>query len=193
MHSVKFDFPGARTIAAQKAFLSIAPDAHALYLPPEPMDCLPNRIGLYGYFGLTPIETHQDGTFAFAEVGIPALVMGVHGPGADEPIDLVAWYPRQPALWWLHRGLAPLLGEYEASKAIYFDEPLVVRSSPESWLFSGLNGCCMLDAYSAPFYLTGAKRVLAETPAVANAIRRAHLETVPAIRLMPKADVGRAA
>jgi hypothetical protein len=179
-----YNFPGARSEEAKALFSSLVPDSFCLYAPAEPMNVCPDRVGLYGAFGLSAVETSHDGTFQFADHGRQARIVGIHGPGSDEPIDLLAWYPWRPKTWWTLRGLVPLLGEYHASRSIYFQKPLIVRASPETWLRAGLDGCVLLEPRSVSFHLAGARRILVESPAVAERLREGFHSTVPEIRVI---------
>ena len=124
-----------------------------------------------GNVGVAEIETTAEGIYQPAPGGRKAFIQPVYGevpppkvpiidPADPEPIDLVAWFPGEPARWWLRRGTAVLLGEIEVVCAEVYDEPIQVRRTPLDWLKAGGDGIVILaDPATASLYLRAIKIV----------------------------------
>ena len=179
------DFPGRNSQKAAAAFASLVPQMGTLIWPHDSLDCSAGKIGLDSAFGLHAISPYQDGTFAFKEDGNPALIIGVHGPSMDDPVDLIAWFSGRPGIWWSRFDAAPILGCHSVEHAIHFDTPLIIRETPESWVRSGCDGAVVLDWQAAGLYLAGAKRLFGETATIAASLRKTFAAESPEIRVLP--------
>ena len=137
------------------ALASVTPEQdrrlHALGIPTEArLMCGTARIQPEGKF----YQPDADGTMA---VIIPIIE-------GEVIVDLIAFQPAWPELWWLRRGEAPFLGG-DALEWLWLDEPPLVFKTPLAWLKAGAphNGIAILD-WSA------ARRHLLDTDIVATDI-----------------------
>ncbi len=102
-------------------------------------------------------------------------------PADPEPIDLVAWYPKAPARWWLRRNIAVLLGEIEIVHAEVYGEAIQVHKAPLDWLKAGGDGIVILaDPADAFPYLRGIK-IVAEDVAHGMELERCLRPPEPAL------------
>lgn len=59
-------------------------------------------------------------------------------------IDLVAWRPDCPSVWWLRTGSAIALGEWLIGPGSLADGPVAVHRTPMDWLRAAGDGVCLL-------------------------------------------------
>lgn len=89
-------------------------------------------------------------TFDFDPNGVPSVVIGWHPIGSETPRDLIAWPLGHPAGFTTHLREAEILGAWWA---LFGDRPLRLHRTPEDWLRSGCEGCCILNEGSATYWL----------------------------------------
>lgn len=108
--------------------------------------------------------------------GKPAIIVPVaddYGPGFMDPIDLCAWHPADPEQWFLRVGSSALMGGLEVERARIMGSPLHLHATPLRWLQADATGAVVLDwTASLLFRLQGARRVLADSPALADRLTR---------------------
>lgn len=103
---------------------------------------------LEALLGVLPVAC-AGGLFEPAEDGTPAVVQPVTLAGRPGPtailglVDLVAWRPERPELWWLLVGSAQWLGPAEP-EPLAEEGPLRLVSTPLAWL-GRRNAVCVLD------------------------------------------------
>ncbi len=123
-----------------------------------------------GALGIARVEAN-DGLYEPSESGWGAIVMVtaiIAGGGLE---DLLAFRPASPESWWLRKGAAKWLGEWEVGRRMVTapihinppalmpshrtDEPLHVFSNPLEWLRAGCDGCVPLtpEAYADLIYV----------------------------------------
>ena len=145
-----------------------------------------------GALGITRIET-SDGLYQPSESGWGAIIMAtaiVTGGGYE---DLLAFRPATPDRWWLRRGVARWLGEWELGRRMFTapvhieppalmpshrtDEPLHIFSNPLEWLRAGCDGCVPLtpEAYGDLIYV--------QTPLTFDGV--SHLERAQSLMRCP--------
>ncbi len=66
--------------------------------------------------------------------GLEAVIVPVFDGGVV--VDLVAFQPAQPELWWVRRGETPFLGS-DALERLWLNEPLRLHRDPLGWLRGG--------------------------------------------------------
>ena len=137
--------------------------------------------GFTGLWGVHPITTHDDGAFQIAEAGADALIFPTE---AGDVFDLVAWYPAEPARWWVRHGLAAVMGVEAIQRACHFDEPLVLHQTPLDFLRANGVGSVVLDWRSADFWLTGVHRIVTADEKLAARVRAAFTTQVPRVRVL---------
>lgn len=105
-----------------------------------------------GPVGFARIETHPLGIFDFAESGPRAFVHPIWSAGPySEILDLVAWFPDRPDIWWTHLYTGLPLGVDQLDHAEIAGEPIILHPTPLSWLVAEGEGICILDwVMSAP-------------------------------------------
>ena len=87
----------------------------------------------------SPVLT-DNSYFQYADDGPWAHMIPVATAGGDV-IDVVAYFPEQPRLWWLHKGTATILGEEDLSRASYYDQPILLVETPLDWLRKQSTAC----------------------------------------------------
>ena len=93
-------------------------------------------------------------------------------PADPAPIDHIAWYPDDPARWWLRRGTAVLLGEIEVVHAEVYGEPIQVHRTPLDWLKAGGEGVVIVADWEAAFYCLRGLSIVAEDVTHGDELRR---------------------
>jgi hypothetical protein len=92
------------------------------------------------------IETHPPGVFDLADHGRRAFIQPVLcGPQYTDLIDIIAWFPADPARWWMLNYSGEPLGVDQLDRAEIKREPLVLRRTPLDWLRVNGDGVCVLD------------------------------------------------
>ncbi len=110
--------------------------------------------------GVARIIPCTSGFFEFHEHGEKALVIAEGEPavpGWHWIEDLIAFRPNEPSRWWLRRGDAQLLGEYNLRDWKLGET--VLHATPLDFLQGGGQGVCVLDWRLDPsmlLYGTGA-------------------------------------
>lgn len=118
-----------------------------------------------------PINVRFGGYFDPAEDGQLAVLVPIF-PDAPSDDDMVAFFADNPSRWW-RNSTAPILNPDAIDRAIHFQEPLAVWSSPLSWLRAGGDGVVILtDDLDVGFHLRGVPTVNAETVELAQTIDR---------------------
>ena len=80
------------------------------------------------------VRFSDDGSWRADPSGAPAVLASVHDRYGDL-VDLVAWLPDKPSAWWLRYGdECPILGAADLAQAAWYQEPVSLYSTPESWL-----------------------------------------------------------
>lgn len=103
---------------------------------------------LEALLGVLPVAC-TGGFWEPAEDGTPAVIQPVTLAGRPGPaailglVDLVAWRPAQPDLWWLLVGSAQWLGPAER-EPLSEDGPMRLVSTPLAWL-GAQDSVCVLD------------------------------------------------
>lgn len=75
-----------------------------------------------------------DGRFLPSDDGFLAYVTVVHAGIAGHVIDLVAWRPDDPSMWWLWSGAVSVLGQRSLDVDSLDDGPILVHPNPADWL-----------------------------------------------------------
>ena len=106
-----------------------------------------------------------------------------------ELIDLVAWDPRRPDIWWLRRGHARWLGGAAVERANFEAEqgdaaPIRLHATPMAWLRAECAGACLLRAGREPLraLLWGVRQVVCDDVAHAAVVHK-ELRRAPRPRL----------
>ena len=121
--------------------------------------------------GLTQAAVHGR-EWEPADHGLTAITVPIWA--GDGAIDILALAPDDEHKWWRRSDLAPVIDELEIRRAVHFDEPLVIHTTPFAWLRSGGVGTVVLDwDANLAFWLAGARRLLCDDVATAKRLDRA--------------------
>lgn len=136
--------------------------------------------------GVQRIEVAGD-RYQPGEDGKPALIVPVaehYDPAIFQPVDLIAFFPSRPGAWYVRRGVADVLGADAIRRAVFRDEPLIVRPDPLLWLQTGAADCVVLDWRAATFALGSVRRVVCATPELGRRLAKAFQIRGPEIRVI---------
>ncbi len=100
-------------------------------------------------------EPSDTGRMAFIQ---PALVEGAY----STIIDLVAWFPANPAKFWLRTGLATVLGEGSMCFAYAREIPMPIWRTPQRWLRAHGWGLVVFDWQYARIGLEQLSAIIAD-------------------------------
>ena len=129
------------------------------------------------------VQTHEDGSFAYAADGHLATILPV--PGLDGIMeDIVCWRDDDPYRWWLRRQVAVILGMAAVEAADYLRQPLFLHETPFDWLKAGGTGAVVLnwDAHM-PAHLPWNVTIRCATPRLARKIRKALAPPTPQVEV----------
>lgn len=59
-------------------------------------------------------------------------------------IDLIAWQPNRPEVWWYRTGRGVILNKCAYDEAHYSGEPITLHTTPLQWLQANCRGACHL-------------------------------------------------
>lgn len=116
-----------------------------------------------GPIGVAQIETLECGFWQPSENGQLAYIQPAldYGPYSTI-IDLVAWYPSDPAKFWLRTGLATVLGEGSMCLAYAREIPLPIWRKPLRWLRASGWGIVVCDWQYARIDLLRLSTIISE-------------------------------
>ena len=102
-----------------------------------------------------------------------------------EVSDLIAWFRENPGRWWFRRNVMPILNPERIDRAVHFDEPLKIFSTPDAWLKNRGAGIVVLDWRSnIPLWLSGADRLIVDDSKIGRRIEAAYQREAPQIKVM---------
>lgn len=87
-------------------------------------------------------------------------------------MDLVAWFPDRPGKWWSRASIGDLMGWANFDYADIAGEPLTLAATPQSWLASNGEGCCVLHWPTMIPKLRSISRLDCETLTFARFVRQ---------------------
>ncbi len=105
------------------------------------------RIEWPGPIGIARIQTYRDGLFEFNDDGIKAYLMPVLAGGrCSDVIDILAFRPADPTIWWLHQGMVSILGDVTELDP---DRPARIYATPLDYFAADGAGLVILDELGA--------------------------------------------
>lgn len=124
--------------------------------------------------GVVFADVFSDGTWTPAPPGTGRRLLAMAVEVDGEIIDIVAWQPRRPDIWWLRLGVATILGADAIDASHWRGEPVVLHETPEDWVRARGEGAVILD-WSIDLYpiLSLAPSVKCSTNLLAARLRKA--------------------
>lgn len=123
--------------------------------------------------GVTKAKISPDGFYVPDDDGVDVVIVAEGQP--EPPIwdgldDLIAFQPKNPMCWWRRRGDVQILGTHNLQRRSL--SPIVIHENPLSFLRAGARGVCIVDWRIDPERLAAAGPLEAESPRLANRLRR---------------------
>lgn len=105
---------------------------------------------------------------------LPDCTDPLWGTAAFEPVDLIAFQPRDPSAWWRRRGEAVLINPEAVDRATILDKPLPVWADPLAWMQARGQGVVIVDWGRRPlrFHLAGPPSLVCQTYELAARLDR---------------------
>lgn len=107
---------------------------------------------------LDHIRPRRTGYYVPDPAGVLAVIVPVFGTD-DELIDLCAYRPEAPGIWWLRTGLGTVLGEDVLERCQCYADPVATVATPREWTraqaYRALNTVCLLDRARGKAALAG--------------------------------------
>lgn len=120
---------------------------------------------------LGKVSFRDDGRFIWNARGWDALIFKIFdGPG-EVPIDLAAWCPAQARVG-SRLGIAWAVGQHNAARARFAQEPLIVYANALDYYRAGGGGIVILDAVQAPYEMSGLTLETLDNPDTRDRLQR---------------------